>query len=409
VWNNADCLVLNRGQLGGDEDEDPYKKSSILHQWLFGYDVPDTVLLVRKDGSAWFLGTKKKIDFLRPAAEKLKTNDENSKSTIKDLHFLLRNKADNNAENYGTLWESAGITKINGKKRVVGVFVKERDENLRSGGIVGPWEAKLAEAAGNGDDAPLDLVDAQPGLAFVMSVKDDTELDLLKKSSVLSNKVMKHGYIKKMEEVIDSEQAITHEALAAYVDEILEDPGKISLKVPKEDVTSCYFPIVQSGGSYDIRVSAQSDDKNLSHDVIIVSLGARYKNYCSNIARTFFVDPPKRLSETYDVLLELQDACLEVMQPGNQLKQVYKTAVKFLQSRKGYEYLVDHLPKNLGFATGLDFREGSFTLNSKNGAAFKKGMAFVLSIGFSDLELTDSDKSKTPDQSPVRLRVVALL
>ena len=40
-----------------------------------------------------------------------------------------------------------------------------------------------------------------------------------------------------------------------------EDPSAIELKVPPEDVESCYFPIVQSGGSYDFRVSAVSSEK----------------------------------------------------------------------------------------------------------------------------------------------------
>jgi nucleosome binding factor SPN SPT16 subunit len=205
-----------------------------------------------------------------------------------------------------------------------------------------------------------------------------------------------------MEQIIDSEESMTNEAFATLVEEILEDPSKISLKVPKEDVQSCYFPIVQSGGTYDLRVSAQSTDTKFSHDVITISLGARYRNYCSNIARTFFVDPPKKVSETYEVLLELQEACLEAMKPGSPLKEVYKAAVRFLQSRPGFEYLVDHLPKNLGFATGLDFREGTLLLSPKNSVSFKPGMVFCLSVGFQNVELTEADRAATPDKSPVR-------
>lgn len=220
---------------------------------------------------------------------------------------------------------------------------------------------------------------------------------------------MKHGYIKKMEEVIDSEKPITHEELATYVEEILEDPSKISLKVPKEDVSSCYFPIVQSGGTYDLKLSAQSTSERLSHDVITVSLGARYRSYCSNLARTFLVDPPKKVSETYDILLEVQMACLQVMKPGNQLKQVYQAAVHYLQERTGWEYLAQHLPKNVGFATGLDFREGVLALSPKNTASFKAGMAFCLSVGFQDLELSEEDRAASPEKSPVRSFVLWLV
>jgi nucleosome binding factor SPN SPT16 subunit len=63
--------------------------------------------------------------------------------------------------------------------------------------------------------------------------------------------------------------------------------------------------------------------------------------------------------------------------------------------------LADHLPKSLGYATGLDFRETAFSLTAKNAASFKKGMVFCLSLGFQNVELTESDVSNTPDKSPV--------
>jgi nucleosome binding factor SPN SPT16 subunit len=254
------------------------------------------------------------------------------------------------------------------------------------------------------------LADVAAGLAFCMSVKDETELDLMKKSSVFSNKVMKHGFVKKMEEVIDSEESISHEQLATYVEEIIEDPSRINLKVPKEDVSSCYFPIIQSGGKYDLRVSALSNTDKLSNDVIVVSIGTQYRNYCSNIGRTFLVDPPKKVSELYELLLEVQEACLVVMKPGNPLKAVYKAAVTLLRERKGCEYLVEHLPKNLGFATGIGFREPAMLLSPKNQAAFKQGMVFNLAVGFENLSLSEESRSVTPEKSPVKqLEKFALL
>ena len=374
-------------------DEDLYLKSTLLQQWLFGFELPDTIMLLRKDGHVWFLASKKKCEFIQPASEKIP-----EKSPIKEIHLLLRNKEDGNSANYKTLWDAALAARVNGEKRKVGVILKEREANTATGGILAPWEVKLTERADSGE---IELVDVAHGLSFAMSVKDETELDLMKKSSVLSNKVMKHGYVKKMEEVIDSEESITHEELSSFVDEILEEPSKISLKVPKEDVQSCYSPIVQSGGNYDLRVSAQSTSDKLSHDVIMVSIGARYRNYCSNIARTFFVDPPKKVTETYNVLLEVQEACLAAMKPGNQLKDVYKAAVAYLRERKGFEYLIEHLPKNLGFCTGLDFRESAMVLSPKSQVTFKKGMVFCLSVGFQNLELSKADLASTADKSAV--------
>jgi len=52
-----------------------------------------------------------------------------------------------------------------------------------------------------------------------------------------------------------------------------------------------YLPIVQSGGSYDLRPQAESSDEFLTYDTIICSVGAKYHQYNSNIVRTLFIDP----------------------------------------------------------------------------------------------------------------------
>ena len=371
----------------------------VLQQWLFGYELPDTILLLKQDGNLYFCSTKKKCEFLQPAVGK------DPKFTI---HLLLRNKEDNNEANYENLLKqassSSGGEEENPAK--VGVILKERTTNKTAGnGILPPFENKLDAAA---ESSNVELVDVTHGLALLMAVKDDAERDLMKKSSVLSNKVMKHGFVKKLEEIIEEETKITNEAFAQEIESILENPNKIKLNVPEEDVNSCYFPIIQSGGKYDLKISAQSTSDEFSHDIITVSLGARYKLYCSNIARTFLVDPPKKVSATYETLLEVQEECLKAMQPGQPLKNVYKAAVNYLQ-RNGHKDLIDKLPKNLGFAQGMDFRDSTLLLSPKNGVTFKKGMVFCLALGFQDLELSESDLSNSPSNSPVRIILLLLL
>ena len=382
VWNEADCLLIHKASLSEDETS---SKSSNLHQYLFGYEIPDTVILLTKEGAVTFLGTSKKCKFLEPAKEAL------PRGSIQSLDLLVKNKEDNNVQNYQELWNRANLNKSK-----AGLYLKERASNLTRGGLLQGWEEKLNAIEEN------QLVDITQGVSFVLSVKDTEELDTLKKSSVLSNKVMKHGLVKKMEAIIDSKKSITHEALAQEIDDIIEDPSKIGLKVPTDDSQSPFFPIIQSGGDYDLKVSATSNSKTLSHDVITASLGAKYLGYCSTISRTFLVDPPKAISDTYEVLVDLHEACLAAMKPGNQLKDVYQAAVKFLQQNDSTKHLIDHLPKNFGFGIGIDFRDSSFLLSPKNSATFRKGMTFCLSVSFQNLSLSESDKSDAPDGSPIK-------
>lgn len=49
-------------------------------------------------------------------------------------------------------------------------------------------------------------------------------------------------------------QTTTHDKLAQELDDVIDEPSKIKLNVAKGLVESCYFPIVQSGGTYDLKV-----------------------------------------------------------------------------------------------------------------------------------------------------------
>jgi nucleosome binding factor SPN SPT16 subunit len=386
IWNGANCLSIDRAAT---DDENPYKKSEIMHQYLFGYDLPDTVLLLTKEGQCAVLSAKNKIKFLESAKGK-----ENG--SITELILLLRDKSDANKANFEEMLKIAK-GKANGENVRIGLLMKEHKSNgdLKEGSVVGGWEKKLTD-----DSSKVDLVDITGGISIVMAAKDEFELDLMKKSSVLSNKVLKHGFIPRIESVIDDGLKTTHEKLAQEVDEIIEDPSKINLKVQKETVQSCYFPIVQSGGEYDFKVSAQSSSRNVKFDVITVALGARYQSYCSNIARTLLVDPPKQVSAMYELLLGMYEACLKAMVPGNQLKSVYGAAVKYLKA-EGKEDLIESLPKNLGFSMGLDFRDGLLQLNSKSTVPFRQGMVFNLAVSLSGIKLSESSRAAVNSKSAV--------
>jgi len=262
---------------------------------------------------------------------------------------------------------------------------------------VSGWEGALRDAA----SSKTETVDVTGGISMVMAVKDREELDLLKKSSVLSNKVLKHGFVPRIEDVIDNSTKVTHEKLASEIEAIIEDPSKIKLNVPREAVDSCYFPIVQSGGEYDFKVSAQSSEENVKFDVITVSLGARYQLYCSNVVRTFLVDAPKHVTKMYDALIGMHNACLRAMVPGKPLKHVYSAAVKYLRERD-QEDLVSRLPKTLGFGVGLDFRDTNLLLNTKNTVPFRAGMVFSLAVSFSGLKLGEGARAGCNSKSAIK-------
>lgn len=124
-----------------------------------------------------------------------------------------------------------------------------------------------------------------------------------------------------------------------------------------------YTPIIQSGGQYDLKVSASSNDQNLTPGVILASLGVRYKSYCSSMGRTFLISPNKVSSGTardrislieqkqesyYAVLLEARTEALKIIKDGTEARDVYNHIHKFVSDKSAT--LGDAMVKTLGFA-----------------------------------------------------------
>ena len=78
-----------------------------------------------------------------------------------------------------------------------------------------------------------------------MSVKDEYALTGFRRAAVITYKVLKHGFVRLVEDVLDQARSITHEQIATHVDECCEDPSKVNIKLPQGHYESCYFPIVQ--------------------------------------------------------------------------------------------------------------------------------------------------------------------
>lgn len=165
--------------------------------------------------------------------------------------------------------------------------------------------------------------------------------------------------------------------------------------VNKDELDWCYTPIVQSGGEYDLKSSAMSNNHKLHSGVILCSLGLRYKFYCSNIGRTFLIDPNKTQEKNYEFLLDLQQRVLEVVREGTKIKDIYAKALQHVKSKR--PDLEKHFTKSIGFAMGIEFREAGLVLGAKNARELRSGMVLNLSLGFTDLENPKpaDDKSKT--------------
>lgn len=204
-------------------------------------------------------------------------------------------------------------------------------------------------------------------------------------------------FVEEMSRLLDEEKQITHKALAAKVDAKIDDSkffnklARLPSEFDAEQIDWAYGPVVQSGGAYDLKLTATSDGNNLKPGIILSSFGIRYKTYNSLIGRTYLVDPSKSQEANYAFLLNLHDAVMKEIRDGVVAKDLYNKALSLVRSKK--PELENHLTKNIGAGIGIELRDANMILNAKNTRVLKNGMTLAISIGLTDVKDTDS-KSK---------------
>ncbi|WIA33317.1 hypothetical protein OEZ86_006455 [Tetradesmus obliquus] len=366
IWDNANALAV---VVGGTSDDLRYLKSISLHLWLFGYELPDTIM-VFTDAALHILTSSKKAALLEPLKDVLQS------SAGAELQITVRSK-EQQQQQLGALLDS--IRAVEGAR--VGTLPKEQ----HSGQLAELWAQQLA-------DSGLTACDATAGFADLFSVKDEGEVLSAKKASFLASKVMQSFVVEKIEDIIDKNKKVKHTKLSEMTEEVILDPPKIGIKLKAENVDIAYPPLFQSGGAYDLKLNAACDDNALHDGVILVSLGTRYQSYCANVSRTYIINPNKAQEAQYGALLAAHEAACAALKEGQPARASMEAAVKTLSERA--PELVERLNKNVGFGMGLEFREGANVLNAKNEKPLRAGQVFTVSLGVSGLTNADATDAR---------------
>lgn len=119
------------------------------------------------------------------------------------------------------------------------------------------------------------IVDIGLGVAGLLAVKTTSEILNVKKAALLAAKVMKDFVVQKMETILDDDKKVKHSKLAGMVETIVKDPQKIGVKLRAENCDLAFPATFQSGGKYNMKLTAVSDDEPLKADAMLFSVGTR--------------------------------------------------------------------------------------------------------------------------------------
>ena len=216
--------------------------------------------------------------------------------------------------------------------------------------------------------------------------------------------ILSEYFVEEMSAILDEEKKVTHKTLGDKIDKKLDEAKffkNLKTKLPSDFDNSqldwAYGPTVQSGGNYDLKLSATSDDNNLHAGIIICGLGLRYKSYSSMVARTFMVDPNTSQEQNYKLLSSVQELLIREAKEGVVIKDLYNKAIALIKSKK--PEMEKHFSRNIGGGIGFEARDSTLLINAKNSRQLKDGMTLSFSPGFSDIDNPDPQDNKSKKYS----------
>ncbi len=208
------------------------------------------------------------------------------------------------------------------------------------------------------------IVDVSKGLLEARLVKDKGEIALMRKANRIAKKAFEQipAYFK---------TGISEKELAAHFDYLMMRNGA--------DGPS--FPTIVSFGKNAALPHHMPDNTKLGENMfVLIDAGAKYKNYCSDLTRTFIFKPKKNskryieMERIYETVKKAQLLALRSIKPGVEASTPHIVAENFINSAYNGIYRGRFI-HSLGHSIGIDVHDG-FGLSKGYKFKLKPGMVF---------------------------------
>ena len=158
----------------------------------------------------------------------------------------------------------------------------------------------------------------------------------------------------------------------------LEISGLIGYEGRKRGSERMSFDTITSFSNHSSKPHNEPGVKKVKKkDIIMIDLGPRFKKYCSDITRTFFIGKPsEEVIKVYKATEQTQKKALSSVKPNMKASDIDKAA-RDVFKEYGYERYFIH---GTGHGVGLDIHEEPY-LTKESKSVIEEGMTFTIEPG----------------------------
>jgi len=230
----------------------------------------------------------------------------------------------------GKMSEAVAQTLVNAKVKRIGF-----EANFTTFGQVHAIDKAVQAIEGA---KPIELVPLEDVMTTIRKVKDDNEIDLIRKSVGVA------------EEAFD---AIHSEIKEGQAENYLA--GLLVFELRSRGATNSSFPVIVAAGANSSLPHYRPGETLIQRDQpLLIDWGALYKGYCSDLTRTLMVGRvSSKLKQIYKIVYEAQNAAIAFLRPGVTTRQADQVARDVID-RAGFAKEFGH---GLGHGIGREIHE----------------------------------------------------
>jgi Xaa-Pro aminopeptidase len=233
---------------------------------------------------------------------------------------------------------------------------------------------KLSKAKG--------FIDASAAFSDARLIKDPDEIGSIREAV----NIVKRSFAE-----IDRyfKEGITEKELAAEFDYIMRKHGAAE---------PSFKTIIAFGKNAALPHHAPDNTRLKENEFVLIDAGAKYKNYCSDLTRTFIFKPDtksekyRRMQDMIEVVRKAQSLALKAIRPGEEGSDIHKVAADYINSAHNGIYKGKFI-HGLGHSIGIDVHDGA-RISSLAKTKLEKGMIFsdepgIYLVGFGGVRFED--------------------